>query len=880
MYTRRTMSRPLCRSAVLAALAFAIAFLIYLRTLYPGLNGIGDTPKFQFVGKVLGTPHPPGYPVYTLLGWLFSHLPFGNLAWRINLLSAVSASLAVALVFLLTRRLGASAPTALAAALSFACGPVFWSQATLAEVYALAAALLAAVLLAVVTWGATRAPTHLEAAVFLSALAMAHHTTVAMVVPALIAYVLATDRKAGLRPRFLLRGAGLVALGLLPYAYVLARNVQGAPYLGARARTLAELWSVMRGAAFEGRLFAFDPRTVLQERTVAAFGILQRELTLLGLALAFVGLVALARRAPREALLMGLAAAGLLFFGVNYDVPDLDVFLIPALVVLWPLAGVGLDRVTEILSRVVPRPVLVSAALVLPALQVAAHFKASDHSGRTFEMRYFGSVFEALPVRAAIAAESYTVDHMVLYELLGEGAAAGRDVATVPADADAVSSASARGYTVFAFERTAAALRGLGFRLAVEPVLDAPLADYLRALPTSRISMQAGLRGGERLAAIGIGAKPEALAQRGESATVEVPKGGVLADAQAPLDLRAENAGDGAALFVAGERIARSESGLAFAVLTPGGRVLEAHDLDPAASLRVPFTARAFPLYRVVGPPRCVDAGEGNWVDVTAGTASGRALLRLDDHAPFDARLILWMTGPGLVPRLVKALGEGTPQVDVRRFEARDPKRADALLADGLSRLGAGPAIRLELRVNDGGQFSASSIDLGELPASAWARAEVDLKNPRRAQVCALEPGDARPLWRPFDLALDAEAEPFLGPGWHAAEGFGFRWTKATQAVVLVPVSEPVDIALRVRAMPLAAAATLRVAIGDATLGARPMALGWNTYEWTAAASTLRAGTNRLRILAGRTAVPRALGLGKDERTLGVAVSDVVVRRR
>ena len=132
MYTRRTMGLPPRRSeTAFAVLAFAISFLLYLRTLYPGLNGIGDTPKFQFVGKVLGTPHPPGYPVHTLLGWLFAQLPFGNLAWRINLLSAVSASFAVVLVFVLTRRLGASAPAALAAALSFACGPVFWSQATL-----------------------------------------------------------------------------------------------------------------------------------------------------------------------------------------------------------------------------------------------------------------------------------------------------------------------------------------------------------------------------------------------------------------------------------------------------------------------------------------------------------------------------------------------------------------------------------------------------------------------------------------------------------------------------------------------------------------------------------------------------------------------------
>ncbi|MEO6222321.1 MAG: hypothetical protein ABIP90_03660, partial [Vicinamibacterales bacterium] len=49
------------------ALALAAAWLtfqVYLITIYPGLFGMGDAAKFSFVGKVLGTPHAPGYPMY------------------------------------------------------------------------------------------------------------------------------------------------------------------------------------------------------------------------------------------------------------------------------------------------------------------------------------------------------------------------------------------------------------------------------------------------------------------------------------------------------------------------------------------------------------------------------------------------------------------------------------------------------------------------------------------------------------------------------------------------------------------------------------------------------------------------------------------------
>src|SRR6185295_7660275 len=125
-------------------------------------------------------------------------------------------------------------------------GRVLWSQATLAEVYALAALLFAALLLATVTWGESRNPRTLDLAVFLAALSLAHHTTVAMVAPALVVYVLVTDRRAGLAPAFLARAVGLVVLGLAPYLLIVQRTLAPAAYLGARARNLGELWDVMR----------------------------------------------------------------------------------------------------------------------------------------------------------------------------------------------------------------------------------------------------------------------------------------------------------------------------------------------------------------------------------------------------------------------------------------------------------------------------------------------------------------------------------------------------------------------------------------------------------------------------------------------------------
>jgi hypothetical protein len=54
-----------------------------------------DTTKFDYLGLVLGTAHPPGYPLYTMLNAAFVHIvPWGSVALRANLLSAVFAILA------------------------------------------------------------------------------------------------------------------------------------------------------------------------------------------------------------------------------------------------------------------------------------------------------------------------------------------------------------------------------------------------------------------------------------------------------------------------------------------------------------------------------------------------------------------------------------------------------------------------------------------------------------------------------------------------------------------------------------------------------------------------------------------------------------------
>jgi hypothetical protein len=111
-----------------------ILLLIYLFTICPTIYS-GDAAELATAGFTFGIPHPPGYPLYTLIANIFSRLlPIGEVAWRINLMSSLSAIGAALLLYALLLRLGISWVAASFAALGLGVGATFWSQALITEV--------------------------------------------------------------------------------------------------------------------------------------------------------------------------------------------------------------------------------------------------------------------------------------------------------------------------------------------------------------------------------------------------------------------------------------------------------------------------------------------------------------------------------------------------------------------------------------------------------------------------------------------------------------------------------------------------------------------------------------------------------------------------
>lgn len=135
---------------------FFFSFFIYLHTLTPTID-LHDSGDMIGASFVLGIPHPPGYPLYCLLGKLFSLIPLGNIAYRYNLFSASCASLAVMMVYFIIMKIQnvrffITVIPGVIGGLMLCFARVFWQQAVIAEKYTLNALFATLIIFILLKW--------------------------------------------------------------------------------------------------------------------------------------------------------------------------------------------------------------------------------------------------------------------------------------------------------------------------------------------------------------------------------------------------------------------------------------------------------------------------------------------------------------------------------------------------------------------------------------------------------------------------------------------------------------------------------------------------------------------------------------------------------
>ena len=201
---------------------FLITLTLYIATSCPTVY-VGDGGELISAAYLMGIPHAPGYPLFCLLGKIFSFIPVGTVAFRVNLTAALFGALTVLLLFYLLRKIiSGSGIFAFLFAAIFAFSQSFWSQATTAKgaLYMLNIFFLVLIIYQLLLWYYLRRDKYLYLASLFYGLCLANHQTAMGFLPGFLVFILAVDKSKFAKPKLLLTCAGFFFLGLSVYLYL------------------------------------------------------------------------------------------------------------------------------------------------------------------------------------------------------------------------------------------------------------------------------------------------------------------------------------------------------------------------------------------------------------------------------------------------------------------------------------------------------------------------------------------------------------------------------------------------------------------------------------------------------------------------------------
>ncbi|MGA8661526.1 MAG: DUF2723 domain-containing protein [Candidatus Cybelea sp.] len=316
-----------------AAFAIPAAAYIASASVEPGS---WDTAELQGVPYMLGIAHPTGFPLYTLVGYVWSHVvAIGSVAFAMNAMSGIAIAITALAAYAVAREIGAGRWVALFATLWFAFTQDVWAHAARAEAQDLAVACEAIAIYAFLRWMRTGEDRWFAGAFTLCGLAMAAHPNALWLLPGLVIGTLVAARKPSLRLAALSVALMLAGLALYLYlplrsAYVVAHGLD--PTAGLQGVNGGIFWNyndprTLHGLALEltGSQFhtpgyfaeAFNPLRIgdalwaFVTGTQAQYGMFATFLVLAGVAAAW-------RRNWRTTLVLCVACTAALLFSIVY----------------------------------------------------------------------------------------------------------------------------------------------------------------------------------------------------------------------------------------------------------------------------------------------------------------------------------------------------------------------------------------------------------------------------------------------------------------------------------------------------------------------------------------------------------------------------------
>lgn len=380
----------LSKKCILPALVvFFVAFIVYLITLAPTVCA-EDGGELITAAYTLGIAHPPGYSLWCLLGKAFATLvPFGSVAYRVNLMSAFWGAAAAALLFLLAFKISGSIAASLGASLSFAFFADFWYQCVLAEVYTLNIFLITLVLLILVSYYHGRKLWHVWMLAFVSGLTLVHHNTATPIVFLSWMALPYISPKELVRPKPILVSALLVLVGLSIFLYLPIRSAANPPMDWGNPETFS---AVMDHILRKQYAFSYmeKPREigVLANQFGAFARLVSSQGTILFPLIAVAGGAIMWKRDRSIFMFLAtvIAVCGpLLIFVINFEleresIETIRPFFLPVYLAMAALCAMSLEKVAGSFGRQKEKATVSVCVVLLALIPLTLNYSENDKS--------------------------------------------------------------------------------------------------------------------------------------------------------------------------------------------------------------------------------------------------------------------------------------------------------------------------------------------------------------------------------------------------------------------------------------------------------------------------------------------------------------------
>jgi hypothetical protein len=404
-----------------------------MATLAPSVTFF-DSGEFLTATASLGSAHSPGYPLFLMYTKVFTWIPLGNIAFRVNMATAFSSSLACLGVYLLTVALLKKEQfiadnekfssfiiktSALAAAVAFSVTPRLWLQSNHDKPYPLLAFMTAIIFYLLLKWrehyeAGDERPAYVYVCTFLAGMAMGLHQTIVLFLPAWFLLIVLADWRMLTRIKELLLATAFAMIGFSVQLYLPLRATQNPLLNWGDAKTSTQfLWHFLRKG------YPSDPHSrdfTLLWLQIKAFNI-PREFTWLGAALVVFALFCLWRN-HRHVVVAYLAAVVvflLVIAGYFNTLPDMifltEEFFTPLYLLTAVLIGIGLFNVLTVAIRNARLPeqygfkvyaLVVLMLFSLPASLCAVNYYENDQHNNYIAYDYATNSLRSLPQNAVM----------------------------------------------------------------------------------------------------------------------------------------------------------------------------------------------------------------------------------------------------------------------------------------------------------------------------------------------------------------------------------------------------------------------------------------------------------------------------------------------